>query len=210
MSSFENTTRNVANLDPTSIQIGEIRRAVDMELLNDSRLVVTLKHDRADDSFLVALVSNQVEVATPHDFIFTSDITGAAFDISVLPEFSAKVWKQQLDSSPIFGAVPEKLVNQIRLEVQGKDSDETGLNIQRGEYEVEFADHVWLYRGKEIDALNLLGHSDDKSFSNARFFEIWREPNVELSLVDVILENNLELDLLEDFLTNDSIRMELV
>lgn len=210
MSSYEETIKKSAELDPSRIEIGEIRRVIDMELLNDSRLVVALKHDRADDSYLVALVSNQIEVATPQDLLFSSEITGAAFDIAVLPEFSTKVWKQQLDSSPTFGVLPEELAHEILILVSGLSSAENPSNIPRGEYEVEFADHVWLYRGKEIDALNLLGHSVDTAQSNARFFEIWRNANVEISLVDILLENSLELDLLDNFLTNDSIRMELV
>jgi hypothetical protein len=155
-------------------------------------------------------VSNQIEVATPQDFLLTSQVIGADFDVSVLPEFSTKVWKQQLESSPIFGFVPESISQEIIQSISSHDAGNDFSNTPRGEYEVEFADHVWLFRGKEIDALNLLGHSLDKSQSNVRFFELWRQPNVELSLTDILLENNLELSLLDDFLTNDSIRMERV
>ncbi len=209
MTKFETSLENSDSSISPTIRVGDIRRAVDMELIHDSRLVVILEHNRADDSYLVALVSNLLEVATSEDYLLPSVVTGAAFDISVLPEFSTRIWKQQIDSSPLFGTVPENVKNEIvrdaSLVAHLEDS-----SIPRGEYEVQFADHVWVFRGKEIDALNLLGHSVDKTQSNVRFFEIWREAYIDRSLTDIILENDLGVEILDDFLTNDSIRLELV
>ena len=210
MTSFNDEINISLKSNSTGISVGEIRRLIDMELQHDSRLVVILDHNRADDSYLVALVSNLVEVATSRDFLFSSATTGAAFDISVLPDFSVRVWKQQIDSSPIFGVIPDNFTQELFQFSLGLQSDHQTSNSLRGEYEVEFADHIWVHRGKEIDAISLLGHSENKLLSNFRFFEIWREPNFAISLADVILENNLGLNLFEEFLTNDAIRMELV
>jgi hypothetical protein len=192
------------------ISLGEIRRVLDMELRNDSRLIITLDHNRADDSYLVALISNLIEVATPRDFVLVSETTGAPFDIAVLPDFSTRVWKQQLESSPVFGVLSRPNVSEIARSVTGISDNSSQALIPRGEYIPEFGDHIWLHRGKEIDALNLLGHPNVNSQSNLRFFEIWREPNTEMSLTDIILNNDLGVHLLEEFLSNDSIRMELV
>jgi hypothetical protein len=181
-----------------------------MELIHDSRLVVVLEHNRADDSYLVALISNLIDVATAEDFLLPSEVTGAAFDISVLPEFSTRIWKQQIDSSPLFGILPINVTNAIIGSISSSLPQLEDSSILRGEYQVQFADHVWVFRGKEIDALNLLGHSVDKTKSNVRFFEIWREANIDRSLTDIILENDLGVEILDDFLTNDSIRLELV
>lgn len=210
MSKFDTNLENSDSQISRAIQIGEIRRAVDMELINDSRLVVVLEHNRADDSYLVALVSNLIDVATPQDFLIPSEVTGAAFDISVLSEFSTRIWKQQIDSSPVFGNLPREVTKDIAYAIASSGSDLDDSLTPRGEYEVQFADHVWLFRGKEIDALNQLGHSLHKAQSNVRFFEIWRETNVDRSLTDIILENDLGIELLDDFLTNDSIRLERV
>lgn len=98
----------------------------------------------------------------------------------------------------------------IRGDVYSSVTHLENSSIPHGEYEVQFADHVWVYRGKEIDALNLIGHSVDKTKSNVRFFEIWRETHIDRSLTDIILENDLGVEILDDFLTNDSIRLELV
>jgi hypothetical protein len=209
MSKFKNSLGRTDFSKSPSIQVGEIRRAVDMELIHDSRLVVVLEHNRADDSYLVALISNLIEVATTEDFLFPSEVTGAAFDISVLPEFSTRIWKQQIDSSPVFGTLPINVTNEIIGNISSLPEVEESW-IPRGAYEVQFADHVWVFRGKEIDALNLLGHTQDKTESNVRFFEIWREAKIERSLTDIILENDLGVEILDDFLTNDSIRLELV
>lgn len=210
MTNFGTNLENSASPNSPTIRVGDIRRAVDMELIHDSRLVVVLEHNRKDDSYVVALVSNLIEVATCQDFILSSKVTGAAFDVSVLPEFSTRIWKQQIDSSPIFGSVPRDIINVIRGDVYSSVTHLENSSIPHGEYEVQFADHVWVYRGKEIDALNLIGHSVDKTKSNVRFFEIWRETHIDRSLTDIILENDLGVEILDDFLTNDSIRLELV
>jgi hypothetical protein len=210
MAKFETSLENGDSSNSHAIKLGEIRRAVDMELIHDSRLVVVLEHNRADDSYLVALVSNLIDVATSQDLLFPSDVTGAAFDISILPEFSTRIWKQQIDSSPLFGTLPKEFTNEIIQNISSHAVDLKDSLIPHGEYEVEFADHVWVFRGKEIDALNLLGHSPDKTQSNLRFFEIWRETNIDLTLTDIILENDLGIEILDNFLTNDSIRLELV
>lgn len=210
MTNFGTNLENSASPNSPTIRVGDIRRAVDMELIHDSRLVVVLEHNRKDDSYVVALVSNLIEVATCQDFILSSKVTGAAFDVSVLPEFSTRIWKQRIDSSPIFGSVPRDIINVIRGDVYSSVTHLENSSIPHGEYEVQFADHVWVYRGKEIDALNLIGHSVDKTKSNVRFFEIWRETHIDRSLTDIILENDLGVEILDDFLTNDSIRLELV
>jgi hypothetical protein len=137
-------------------------------------------------------------------------LTQAPFDLVVLADFSARVWRQQLDTSPVFGVIPTPSLFEIKDAVYRLGSDESGSQLERGQYLTEFGDHVWLYRGKEIDALNLLSQSNSISESNIRFFEIWRQPNSEVSLTDLILQNQLGVELFEEFFTNDSIRMELV
>lgn len=210
MSNFKELSEDLESFQGPEIKMGEIRRLIDMELQHDSRLVVVLEHIRADDSYLVGLVSNLTEISTPRDVLFPADVTKAPFDIAVLADFSARVWRQQIDTSPVFGVIPSSSLSVIKSALCGSGIDDPGGQLARGQYLPEFGDHVWLYRGKEIDALNLLSQSNSISESNIRFFEIWRQPNSELSLTDLILQNQLGVDLLEEFFTNDSIRMELV
>ena len=47
----------------TSVSKGQIRRVVDMDLRNDSRLVLVCKVNIEDDSAYVTLVNNLVEIA---------------------------------------------------------------------------------------------------------------------------------------------------
>jgi hypothetical protein len=210
MNNFKPLGQDLESLQGPEIKLGEIRRLIDMELQHDSRLVVVLEHNRADDSYLVGLVSNLTEISTPQDLHLPADLTKAPFDLVVLADFSARVWRQQLDTSPVFGVIPTPSLFEIKDAVYRLGSDESGSQLERGQYLTEFGDHVWLYRGKEIDALNLLSQSNSISESNIRFFEIWRQPNSEVSLTDLILQNQLGVELLEEFFTNDSIRMELV
>jgi len=132
-----------------------------------------------------------------------------------LPDFTTHVWKQQLEPSPIFGNLD---INKIKTLLKTNNDfkfefDNINLLNQfenRGHYVPEFADHVWLFRGKEIDALNALGHVFDILASNQRFYEIWRHSNEDTKLTDIILNNNLDLSLIDNFLSIDSIRLELV
>lgn len=199
----------------TEIKVGEIRRLIDMELKNDSRLVVIVSINRADESAEVALVNNLLEIATPRDILLSTQVTGSMFELVLFPDFTTHVWKQQLESSPVFGNLDASKVQSWIKDNYIHDNNIksiSGLNDsnKRGVYLPEFADHVWLFRGKEIDALNLLGHVPEISVSNLRFYEIWRKPNESMKLTDIILENNLDVSLIDKFFSNDSIRLELV
>lgn len=199
----------------TEIKVGEIRRLIDMELRNDSRLVVIVSVNRADESAEVALVNNLLEIATPRDILLSTQVTGSMFELVLFPDFTTHVWKQQLESSPVFGNLDASKVQSWIKDnyIHGNNIESiSGLNDsnKRGVYLPEFADHVWLFRGKEIDALNLLGHVPKISVSNLRFYEIWRKPNESMKLTDIILENNLDVSLIDNFFSNDSIRLELV
>ena len=199
----------------TEIKVGEIRRLIDMELRNDSRLVVIVSINRADESAEVALVNNLLEIATPRDILLSTQVTGSMFELVLFPDFTTHVWKQQLESSPVFGNLDaSKVQSWIKDNYIHCNNIESisGLNDsnKRGVYLPEFADHVWLFRGKEIDALNLLGHVPEISVSNLRFYEIWRKPNESMKLTDIILENDLDVSLIDQFFSNDSIRLELV
>ena len=197
------------------IKVGEIRRLVDMELKNESRLVVIVSINRADESAEVVLINNMLEIATPRDILLSTQLTGAPFELVLLPDFTTRAWKQQLDSSPVFGNLDVSEIQSWIKENYIHDYNTESINglndsDKRGVYLPEFAYHVWLFRGKEIDALNLLGHVPEISVSNQRFYEIWRKPNESMKLTDIILENNLDVSLIDKFFSNDSIRLELV
>jgi hypothetical protein len=199
----------------TKVEPGEIRRLIDMELANDSRLVVVVKFNRADDSAEVVLVNNMTEIATPRDVIAPGEKTGAPFDLAILTDFVSHVWAQQIETSPIFGKIDSSDLtswleenNASHNHIYSNQNDFTSQN--RGRYVPEFGDHVWLFRGREIDALNVLGHVPEINTSNERFYEIWRKPNADLSLPDILIANNFELSLIDNFLSNDAIRFELV
>ena len=80
-----------------SVSKGQIRRVVDMDLRNDSRLVLVCKVNIEDDSAYVTLVNNLVEIATDRDLLLSKLITGASFDLALLPDFKVRVWKEQIE-----------------------------------------------------------------------------------------------------------------
>lgn len=109
MTNFGTNLENSASPNSPTIRVGDIRRAVDMELIHDSRLVVVLEHNRKDDSYVVALVSNLIEVATCQDFILSSKVTGAAFDVSVLPNSPQEFGNSKLIRVQYLGVFQEIL-----------------------------------------------------------------------------------------------------
>jgi len=56
----------------SELKVGQIRRLIDMELRNDSRLVLITSINRADDSAEVVLVNNMTEIATPRDILLAT------------------------------------------------------------------------------------------------------------------------------------------
>lgn len=197
------------------IKPGEIRRLIDMELQNDSRLVVVVSYNRVDESALVALVSNLIEIATPRDILLPTAFTSAPFDLSLLPDFLTLAWKQQLDSSPVFGTLEPANLEMWIEENQAPNLGEperrnTDRIFHRGAYTPEFGDHVWLFRGKEIDALNSLGHSFNLYDSFSRFNEIWRHDDSQTRLTDLISNNNFNFEEIDSLYSTDAYRYELV
>ena len=206
---------NLPKLGGIEIKPGEIRRLIDMELQNDSRLVVVVRYNRIDESVMVALVNNLIEIATPRDILLPTKLTSAPFELSLLPDFVTLAWKQQLDSSPVFGKLdPANL--EIWIEenlsptLKQSDSEDNDLISRRGEYVPEFGDHVWLFRGKEIDALNLLGHSFNFYESFSKFNEIWLQEASQINVTDLIANNDLSFEEIDSLYSNDAYRYELV
>ena len=197
------------------VKPGEIRRLIDMELHNDSRLVVVVSYNRVDESAVVALVSNLIEIATPRDILLPTALTSAPFDLSLLPDFLTLAWKQQLDSSPVFGTLePANLEIWIEENQDPKlgelESRHTDRIFHRGAYTPEFGDHVWLFRGKEIDALNSLGHSFNFYDSFSKFNEIWRQDDGQIRLTDLISNNDFSFEEIDSLYSTDAYRYELV
>jgi len=206
---------NLPNLERIEIKPGEIRRLIDMELQNDSRLVVVVRYNRVDESALVALVSNLTEIATPRDILLPIELTSAPFKLSLLPDLLTLVWKQQLDSSPVFGTLdPANLEIWIEENLAPKlmqqESKNTDPVSRRGAYTPEFGDHVWLFRGKEIDALNLLGHSFNFYESFSKFNQIWRQDESQINVTDLIANNDFSFEEVDSLYSTDAYRYELV
>ena len=127
---------------------GQIRRLVDMDLRNDSRLVLVCKVNIEDDSAYVALVNNLVEIATERDLLLPALKTGASFDLALLPDFKVRVWKEQIEQSSIFGSVNFKEMLEIDnyqvppfLHYENFSAQLKSLDI--GSFIPEYGDHVW-------------------------------------------------------------------
>jgi len=197
------------------VKPGEIRRLIDMELHNYSRMVVVVSYNRVDESAVVALVNNLIEIATPRDILLPTALTSAPFDLCLLPDFLTLAWKQQLDSSPVFGTLEPANLEIWIEENQASNLGElergvTDRIFNRGAYTPEFGDHVWLFRGKEIDALNSLGHSFNFYDSFSKFNEIWRQDDSQIRLTDLISSHDLSFEEIDSLYSTDAYRYELV
>lgn len=213
--STSNKNKELPKLVGNEVKPGEIRRLIDMELRNNSRLVVIVSYNRVDESAVVALVTNLIEIATPRDILLPTALTSAPFDLSLLPDFLTLAWKQQLESSPVYGSLdPANL--QIWIEenqtanLEELKSRRADRIFHRGVYTPEFGDHVWLFRGKEIDALNLLGHPFNYYDSFSKFNEIWRQDDSQIRLTDLISNNDLSFEEIDSLYSTDAYRYELV
>ena len=199
-----------------SVSEGQIRRVVDMDLRNDSRLVLVCKVNIEDDSAYVTLVNNLVEIATERDLLLPTLITGASFDLALLPDFRVRVWKEQIEQSPIFGSVNPKVTREIENYqstpvVNEKDSSDRVKFLDIGSYIPEFGDHVWKFRSDEIDAINALGHFENQQVSTDRFLKKWRPLLKKESMLEVVIEEKMDFEEVYLYiLTNDAIRGERV
>jgi hypothetical protein len=199
-----------------SLSKGQIRRVVDMDLRNDSRLVLVCKVNIEDDSAYVTLVNNLVEIATVRDLLLPRLITGASFDLTLLPDFKVRVWKEQIEHSPIFGAVNPTVMNEIENNqstpvLNEMDSRDRVKLLDLGSYFPEFGDHVWKFRSDEIDAITALGHFENQQVSTDRFLKKWSPLLKKESMLEVVIEEKMDFkEVYLYILTNDAIRCERV
>ncbi len=204
------------SLTGTTVRQGQIRRVVDMDLRIDSRLVLVCKINIEDDSAYVTLVNNLVEIATERDLLLPTLITGASFDLALFPDFKVRVWKEQIEDSPIFGSVnPEVMMEidnyQSTPVLNEKDSSGRVRFLDIGSYIPEFGDHVWKFRSDEIDAITTLGHFENQQVSTDRFLKKWSPLLKTESMLDVVIEEDMDFEEVYLYiLTNDAIRCERV
>lgn len=195
---------------------GQIRRVVDMDLRNDSRLVLVCKVNIEDDSAYVTLVNNLVEIATERDLLLSTLITGASFDLALLPDFKVRVWKEQIEQSPIFGSVNSKEMleienYQVPSVLNAENSGAHFKLIEIGSYIPEFGDHVWKFRSDEIDAITVLGHVENQQVSTERFLKKWSPLLDRKSTLEVVIQEKMDFNEVYLYiLTNDAIRCERV
>ena len=200
----------------TSVSKGQIRRVVDMDLSNDSRLVLVCKVNIEDDSAYVTLVNNLVEIATGRDLLLSTLITGASFDLALLPDFKVRVWKEQIEQSPIFGSVNSKEMLEIdNYQVPSVLNDENFSAqiklLDIGSYIPEYGDHVWKFRSDEIDAITALGHFENQQVSTDRFLKKWSPLLEKESTLEVVIQEKMDFNEVYLYiLTNDAIRCERV
>lgn len=200
----------------TTVSKGQIRRVVDMDLRNDSRLALVCQLNIEDDSAYVALVNNLVEIATERDLLLSTSTTGASFDLALLADFKVRVWKEQIEQSPIFGSVnPQEMVEIDNFQVppvlhQGNFSTQLKL-LNIGSYIPEYGDHVWKFRSDEIDAITALGHFEDQQVSTERFLKKWSPLLEKESTLNVVIQENMDFkEVYRYLLANDAIRCERV
>jgi hypothetical protein len=200
----------------TSVSKGQIRRVVDMDLRNDSRLVLVCKVNIEDDSAYVTLVNNLVEIATERDLLLSTLITGASFDLALLPDFKVRVWKEQIEQSPIFGSVNSKEMLEIENYQVPSVLNENNFSVQLklldiGSYIPEYGDHVWKFRSDEIDAITTLGHFENQQVSTDRFLKKWSPFLKKESTLEVVIKEKMDFNEVYLYiLTNDAIRCERV
>jgi hypothetical protein len=200
----------------TSVSKGQIRRVIDMDLRNDSRLVLVCKVNIEDDSAYVALVNNLVEIATERDLLLSTLSTRASFDLTILPDFKVRVWKEQIEQSPIFGSINSQEMFEIENFKANLDRHEENLNAQLklldiGSYVPQFGDHVWKFRSDEIDAITALGHFENQQVSTDRFLKKWSSLLEKESTLEVVIQEKMDFNEVYLYiLTNDAIRSERV
>ena len=169
-----------------SVSEGQIRRVVDMDLRNESRLVLVCKVNIEDDSAYVTLVNNLVEIATERDLLLPTLITGASFDLALLPDFRVRVWKEQIEQSPIFGSVNPKVTREI-------DNYQSTPVVN----EKDSSDRVKFFENQQV--------------STDRFLKKWSPLLKKESMLEVVIEEKMDFEEVYLYiLTNDAIRGERV
>lgn len=177
------------------IKVGQIRKLYPSDINGSSRLVLIADRDSRDGTYLVYLLNNLVEAATPRDLCISKSLASSNYDLVLMTEYLSRANPENFEISEIFGSVDQKEIERIR-DVAFRhpfgslpiELNSEGLTI--GRYPVQKFDSIWKYRASEFDNFHKLTYI--RNVNSADYSVRFLQNNSEILNVDLIDECPLD------------------
>ena len=176
------------------LKVGQIRKLHPSREIGSSRLVLIADKDKRDGTFLVFLLNNFVEAATPRDLCISKEAASSNYELVLMTEYFSRANPENFDLSTVFGRVDSKEIERFKeLAFRSpfgslpNEIEKDGVSI--GKYPVQKFDSVWNYRSDEFDNFRQLTYIRD--INSVDYSQRFLQHNPEINNSDVI--NDLPL-----------------
>ena len=172
--------------------VGQIRKLYPSGINAASRLVLIADRDPRDGTYLVFLLNNLIEAATPRDLCISKSFTSSNYDLVLMTEYLSRANPENIDISEVFGYVNQQEIERIRdiafrfpFGSLPKELSCDGVSI--GRYPVQKFDSVWQFRSSEFDNFQSLTYvRDTDSIDYSTRFLQHNQTVSDLDLIDEI------------------------
>jgi hypothetical protein len=171
------------------LKVGQIRKLHPSREIGSSRLVLIADKDKRDGTYLVFLLSNSTEAATPRDLCISREVASSNYELVLMTEYFSRANPENFDLSTVFGRVDAKEIERFKeLAFRSpfgslpNEIEKVGVSI--GKYPIQKFDSIWNYRIDEFDNFRHLTYVRD--INSADYSHRFLEHNPQINDSDVI------------------------
>jgi hypothetical protein len=178
-----------SNSDWEPLMVGQIRKLHPSREIGSSRLVLIADKDKRDGTFLVFLLNNSLEAATPRDLCISKEFASSNYELVLMTEYFSRANPENFDLSTVFGHVDSKQIEKFKeLAFRSpfgslpNEIEIAGVSI--GPYPLQKFDSIWNYRTAEFDNFRHLTYVRD--VNSADYSQRFLQNNPAMNASDVI------------------------
>jgi hypothetical protein len=171
------------------LKVGQIRKLHPSREIGSSRLVLIADKDKRDGTFLVFLLNNSIEAATPRDLCISREVASSNYELVLMTEYFSRANPENFDLSTVFGHVDSKEIERFQeLAFRSpfgslpNEIEKDGVSI--GRYPIQKFDSIWNYRTDEFDNFRHLTYVRD--VNSADYSQRFLQNNPKVNDSDLI------------------------
>lgn len=171
------------------LKVGQIRKLHPSREIGASRLVLIADKDKRDGTFLVFLLNNALEAATPRDLCISREVASSNYELVLMTEYFSRANPENFDLSTVFGRLDPKEIEKFKALAFRSPFGSLPNEIETdgvfiGKYPVQKFDSIWNYRIDEFDNFQQLTYVRD--LNSADYSQRFLQNNPEIKESDLI------------------------
>jgi hypothetical protein len=171
------------------LKVGQIRKLHPSRAMGSSRLVLLADRDKRDGTFLVFLLNNAIEAATPRDLCLSKTVASSNYELVLMTEYFSRANPENFELSTVFGRVDSSEIEKFkdlsfRYPFGSLPAEIASAGVSIGHYPVQKFDSIWDYRVSEFDNFSKLTYVRD--VNSADYSQRFLQNNPKVNDSDLI------------------------